>query len=285
MKYKLEVIGSPISHTLSPLIHKTFLEAMGIEYEYRAVDIKKGGLLEYIDYVKENNVLGFNITMPHKQDIIEYLDEIDAEAGIYGSVNTVKNENGKLKGFNTDADGYKMALAEAGVSLKNLNIAVIGAGGAASAVVIKAALEGAESITILNRDIQKARLLAEKTLAKTGFFVKTDVFNIENANKACKDADLLINATPLGMSGITENFCDLSFVDVLKSSAAVSDLIYNPPETKLIEYAKVRGLNTLNGLGMLIYQGLIADKIYFEKDFDFLSVKKEIEENYYAKNY
>ena len=282
MNYKLAVIGSPIAHSMSPLIHKTFLEYMGIEHEYSVVDVKKGELSAYIDYVKENDVCGFNVTMPHKQDIMEYLDEIDYEAGVYNSVNTVKNDNGRLIGYNTDADGYKMALSEKGVSLKDAVITFNGAGGAASALVLKAAIEGAKSITVLNIDVEQAERLAENVAEKTGYVIKTGLFNTDNAREACKNTDLFINATPLGMHGIDDDYSDLSFIDELKKSATVSDLVYNPPKTKLLSYAESKGLNMLNGLGMLIYQGLIADKIYFYKDFDFKTVKKQIEEKYYS---
>lgn len=283
MKYKLAVIGSPIKHTLSPLIHKTFLEYMKIDYEYSVVDVKKGKVSEYIDYAKENSVSGFNVTMPHKQDIIKYLDDIDREAAIYNSVNTVKNESGRLIGYNTDAEGYKMSLSECGASLKDAVITVIGAGGAANSIVLKAALEGAGSITVLNRDINKAKRLSENVAEKTKFIVDADFFTIDNARAACRNTDILINATPLGMSGFDGDFPDLSFVDELKKTAIVSDLIYNPPETKLLKYAKNYGIKTVNGLGMLIYQGLIADKIYFCRNFDFKSVKNLIEEKYYVK--
>lgn len=284
MKFKLEVIGSPIAHSLSPLIHKTFLEYMGIEYEYNMVDVKKGELTAYIDYVKKNNVLGFNVTMPHKQDIIEYLDEIDCEASIYNSVNTVKNENGKLVGFNTDAQGYKMSLLEKGITLKDSVITVNGAGGAASALVLKAALEGAKSITILNKNLERAQQLAQNVLNKTDYTIKTISFTVDNAKAACENTDLFINATPLGMHGVDDDYSDLSFIDKLKDSATVSDLIYSPLKTNLLKYAEKRGLkNAINGLGMLIYQGLISDKIYFDTDFNFKAVKKLIEEKYSKK--
>jgi len=282
MKYKLEVIGSPIAHSLSPLIHKTFLDYMGIKHEYRLMDIKKGELLEYIDYVRKNSVCGFNVTMPHKKDVMEYLDDIDDEARLYNSVNTVKNNDGRLIGYNTDAEGYKMSLSEIGVTLKGSSITINGAGGAASAISIKAVLEGAKSITVLNKSLSRAKELAENVAKKTGYHIKTEIFSIETAKETCKDTDLFINATPLGMHGIDDDYSDLSFLDVLKDSATVSDLVYNPAKTKILKYAESIGIkNIINGLGMLIYQGLIADKIYFNKDFDFKSLKQIIEEKYY----
>ena len=282
MKYKLEVIGTPIAHSLSPLIHKTFLDYMGVKHDYRLVDLKKNELPEYIEYVRKNHVYGFNVTMPHKQNILKYLDDIDDEARFYNSVNTVKNERGKLIGYNTDADGYKMSLLEIGVSLRKATIIINGAGGAASAISIKAALEGAKSITVLNKNLDHAEQLAERVAEKTNYHIRTGNFSIETAKEMCKDTDIFINATPLGMHGIDDDYSDLSFLDGLKENATVSDLVYNPSKTSLLKYAEGRGIkNIINGLGMLIYQGLIADKIYFNIDFDYKSLKQKIEEKYY----
>lgn len=280
MKSKLEVIGSPISHTLSPLIHKTFLEYMNIEYEYKVQEVKKDELMSYISYVKSNSIHGFNVTMPLKQDIIEFLDDIDCEAKLYNSVNTVKNENGKLIGYNTDAEGYKMSLAENGVSLKNSIITVYGAGGAASSLVLKAALEEAKKITVFNSHIERAEKLKLDIKKKTDFEIIVKKFDVESVKKSCLNSNLFINATPLGMHGIDADYENLSFIDCLKEGAVVSDLIYNPYKTKLLKYSDSKNLKTINGLGMLIYQGLIADKIYFDVDFNFKIIKELIQKKY-----
>lgn len=280
MKLKLAVIGSPIKHSLSPFIHKTALEKAGFFCEYEVCEVTEDNLFEFLNYAKENNFNGFNITMPLKQSIIKYLDEIDGDALLCGAVNTVKIKNGKLFGFNTDGEGYKKSLEDKDFFLKDKNVAFIGAGGSALAVSMKAAKENAAEITVINRSEKRSRELCDFIFEKTGFSAVAETFEAENLKRISKKADLLINATPLGMSGVAADYEDLSFLNYLKKDALVSDFIYNPCETKFLGTAKSLGLKSLNGLGMLIYQGLISDSIYLEKDLDFKNIKNHIETEY-----
>lgn len=280
MRCKLAVIGSPIKHTLSPFIHKNALLRLGIECDYEVHEVKKDNVFEFVKYAKNSGICGFNITMPLKCDIIKYLDEIDPSAELCGAVNTVAVKSGRLKGYNTDGEGYKKSVEEKGFCFDNKNIVFIGAGGAALSVSVCAAKAGAKQITVINRSLERAKELCGFIKEKTGLSAVAAGFDEKNLNKSAQTADLLINATPLGMSSVSEDFEDLSFLNNLKKDAFVSDFIYNPFKTKLLSYAENRGLKTVNGLGMLIYQGVIADGIYLEKDLDFKALKDFVENEY-----
>lgn len=281
---KLAVIGDPIEHSLSPLVHGGVMEALGVAYTYEKVRVKKGELRDFLVYVKENGITGFNLTMPHKTDIIPYLDEIDEEAKLFGSVNTVKIRDGKLFGFNTDAMGYVMALESKNYFFRGSRVVVLGAGGVVRTLALKAADLGATEVRICNRTYKKAEEIAKMVNDKTGVPVIAEDFSFEKMTAVAKTCDIFINATPLGMHGIDRDFEDLSFLEALPASALVSDLIYNPDKTMLLRKAESLGLTTLNGLGMLIYQGILADEIYLDrtmekkKIYDFVSqkIKKEL---------
>jgi len=254
-KIKLDVIGDPIEHSKSPIIHETVLCSLGLEFEYRKVLVKKGELEGYLDEVRAKGISGFNLTMPHKKDIIKHLDYIDDEALLFDSVNTIKVKDGKLFGYNTDGRGCVQAIFDEGYLIKNKNIVILGAGGVVSTVALKMQLEGAKKITILNRTPISAHAIAEKLNACETY---VGSLTTEDIVSAARDCDILINATPLGMSGIDADFNDFSFLDALKDGALVYDLIYNPPMTTLLKEAKKRNFNILNGLNMLIFQGLLT---------------------------
>ena len=271
---RLDVVGDPIDHSKSPLIHETVLKSLKLPYEYRKVRIEKGHLAEYLHEVAKNQINGFNLTMPHKQDIIPYLDFIDDEARIFDSVNTVCAKDGKLYGYNTDGRGFVYAMTEAGYTAKDKNIVILGAGGVVSTIALKMEMEGANKITILNRTLSAATAIAEnidKTETVTG------TLTYENMVDAAKDCDILVNCTPLGMHGVGHDFEDLTFLSQLKPGALVYDLIYNPEETSLLKAAKKLGFKTLNGLGMLIYQGLLADELFLKRSLSFADYKEKIE--------
>ncbi len=281
---KLAVIGDPIEHSLSPLVHGGVMEALDVAYTYEKIKVKKGELRNFLVYVKENGITGFNLTMPHKTDIIPYLDEIDEEAKLFGSVNTVKIRDGKLFGFNTDAMGYVMALESKNYFFRGSRVVVLGAGGVVRTLALKAADLGATEVRICNRTYERAEEIAKMVNDKTGVSVIAEDFSLEKMTAVAKTCDILINATPLGMHGFDRDFEDLSFLEALPTSALVSDLIYNPDKTMLLRKAESLGLTTLNGLGMLIYQGILADEIYLDrtmekkKIYDFVSqkIKKEL---------
>lgn len=262
---KLAVIGDPIDHSLSPWVHGGVMDCLKIPYSYEKVQVRRGELQTFLDYAKKEKITGFNLTMPHKVDIIPYLDEIDDEAKLFGAVNTVKIENGKLLGFNTDALGYVMDLESKGYSFKNSRLVVLGSGGVVRTLVRKAAHMGALDICICNRTKEKALEIAEIVNGETGVSVSAREFSSEAIREVVSNCHILMNGTPLGMHGVERDFEDLSFLDVMPKSALVSDLVYNPEKTSLLKRAEEKGLPTMNGLGMLIYQGILADEIYLNQ--------------------
>ncbi len=241
---KLAVIGDPISHSLSPLLHNTMARELGLPYSYEARRVAAGGLPEWLAEVRADGWSGFNATMPHKLDLIPLLDGETEEARYYGAVNSVKNENGVLTGHNTDADGFARMLGEHGLGFAGARVTLLGAGGAAAAIAKKAAKDGAAHITILNRTVEKAAALCQvsprtMTAAKLGAPLP-------------EDADILVSTLPSGSP------FDLALLDRLPADCAVFDVLYSPPRTALLEYAQARGHLAVNGLGMLVHQAILA---------------------------
>ncbi len=274
---KLAVIGDPIAHSLSPVVHSTVLDELGIEHSYEKLLVTKD---ELTDFLKKGckSLAGFSLTMPHKKACMPHLDFIDDDAQLLGSVNTVKVQENKLLGFNTDGNGFLHALKNKGFDCKDKNIVIFGAGGVVSTVALKLAMAGAKQIVILNRTLSSAQTVAENVLEKTGKKIIFDSLTLDNMSEYCKHCDLVVNGTPLGMEGVDANFEDFSFLKSLKSSSLVFDLIYKPSQTKLLNHASSLGLETLNGLGMLIFQGLIADELFLERELDFAYLNKKVED-------
>ena len=264
----LAVIGDPIAHSLSPQVHGAALDALQVPYTYQKVQVKKGELPDFLDYVRAQKIDGFNLTMPHKVDILPYLTDIDAAAKRFGAVNTVRVRDGNLYGYNTDAEGYTVALKNAGYQFKDSSVLILGAGGVVRTLALQAAFQGAKEIRILNRTEAKAEEICDLVSAKVPVAISAGSLEMRELCKGCENSDILINATPLGMHGVENDFHDLSFLEYLHKQALVSDLIYNPEVTTLLAKAKERSLATLNGLGMLIFQALLADRIYLDDMFD-----------------
>lgn len=272
-KLILNVIGDPIEHSKSPVVHGLVLGALGVDNDYTRVLVKKGELSEYVENAVKSGVRGFNLTMPHKVDIIPFLKEIDKDAELFGAVNTVSIKNGELYGYNTDARGFVLSLEQNGVDISGKSIVILGAGGVVSTLALKLSDMGAGEITLLNRTPEKAEAVCEKIrgLQKSGAAKGGTGLLWGETGEAAKYApkcDVLINATPLGMSGVGADYEDLSFIDRLDPRAAVIDLIYSPPKTKFLAYAEKRGHKIINGLGMLIGQAILADEIYLDKKLD-----------------
>ena len=274
---RLDVVGFPIGHSKSPLIHGAVLEEISPSYSYRKVSTQKGHLAEYIKKAKIEQINGFNLTMPHKQDIIPFLDFIDDEAKLLHSVNTVKVKGGKLFGYNTDSEGMLYSMAEVGVFPKDKNVVILGAGGVARTAALKLTLEGACRLDIFNRSLSAANKISDDVFNVTKKKIFAHPFNLSDLADSLNGCDILINCTPLGMQGFDCDFEDLSFLNSLKEEALVFDMIYNPPETNLLQTAHSLGIKTLNGFGMLIYQALLADEIFLERSIDFNYFKGKIE--------
>lgn len=273
-KMRFAVIGDPIEHSLSPCIHFPVFKRLVKEGEYFKEEVKKGELGKWMKRVAADRISGFNVTMPHKTDIIAYLDELRGDARVFHSVNTVINCRGRLVGHNTDGDGFLLSLKRAGYRLKNSNLLILGAGGAARTLAIKAALEGAESVAILARTQDRAKEVADEIKS---YGIKVHFGGLDEISFRARGSNLIINATPLGMAGTDEDFNDFSFLDRPAKGSLIFDLIYRPIRTRLLTEAKAKGLNIQNGLGMLIYQGLLADKLFLEAEFDLDVMYQEIE--------
>ena len=229
----------------------------------------------------------FNLTMPHKVDIIPYLEEIDEDARLFGAVNTVKIREGKLYGYNTDARGFILSLNSCGADVKGKNIVILGAGGVVSTLALKFAVSGAKRIVILNRTPKKAadicariEKLKEEGVIDTEAELLWNNSETSTINKYIGDCHILINATPLGMSGVEGDYTDLSFIDGLPREALAADLIYNPSKTRFLAYAEKKGNKIMNGLGMLIGQAILADEIYLERELDVSELFTNLLENY-----
>lgn len=261
------VIGDPIGHTLSPRIQAATLSTAGLRTRYEAMFVKCGGLARFIGTARKTGLRGFNVTIPHKGDIIPLLDEVDPEARRCGAVNTVVKRGGKLCGYNTDMPGLLLAVRDKGRAYKDSRVLILGTGGAARGAALKAALEGAAQVTLLGRRMEAAEqirdaLRGEKTAVKLGDFSEASL----RAHAA--GCDILISCVPLGMKGFGADFPSLDFLEALPGHALVTDLVYTPPRTGLLKRARELGLDTLNGLPMLIYQAIIADEYFLGRTLD-----------------
>lgn len=270
------VIGDPIAHSLSPAIHGAVFEALGVSASYSAVRVSRGGLAAFFDAAKEGCMRAFNVTSPHKRDIMPFLDHIDEEATLCGAVNTVVFRGGKSLGYNTDMDGLSASLLARGAGYEGRRVLVLGAGGAARAAVLKAALEKAAEITVLARDAKKAEEIAS---AFSGIAprIRAKAMTERAMKESAAGADLLINATTLGMSG-SAAFPSLEFLSALPGSAFVCDLIYDPSQTDLLKRASELALGCQNGLGMLISQAILADELFLRRGLERAELRGVIEE-------
>ncbi|MFH1328834.1 MAG: shikimate dehydrogenase [Candidatus Bathyarchaeota archaeon] len=254
------IIGNPIEHSLSPPMHNAAFKKLGMKCVYLAFKIYSKDLVNAIEGIKALNIDGFNVTIPHKIRIIALLDRVDMLAKQIGSVNTVKNSNGKLVGYNTDGDGALTALTQAGANPYNKKIVLIGAGGAARAIGYTLA-PVSERFTILNRTEIKAKELAKRISQKFSLHVEGKVLSDNILVKELLDADILINATSMGMYPRVNTTPVKS--KFLRPNLTVFDAVYNPLETKLLRAAKQRGAKTISGINMLLHQGVKSFEIWF----------------------
>ncbi len=255
------VIGSPVAHSFSPLMHNAAFEYLGLDHCYVAMELKPDLLSEGIGGLRALGFRGFNVTIPHKESIIGYLDEIDREAQIIGAVNTVVNRNGKLLGYNTDGRGFLRSLEEQwNFDPRGQRVVVLGAGGAARAIVCGLACGGAGRITIGNRNVQRGMGL--KAAIEKHYPCEIEVVDLAPGalDRALADCALVVQTSPVGMYGEPET----TIIDPgrLTGGTYVYDIIFNPRETAFLRGAKSRGCSTANGLGMLLYQGAVAFELW-----------------------
>ena len=268
MNKRFAVIGCPIGHSLSPDIHLPILERCLESVIYSRVEVNGNQLADWIARVRRESIDGFNVTMPLKRDIIPLLDEIDEEASFMESVNTVVNREGKLYGYNTDGCGFETALNNKGAAFEGKTVTILGAGGAAGTLAIRAALRGSVEINLIARNTIKAGMISKKVKDKTGISINAYNKFETVPDEILRNTGILINATPLGMIGINEDFDNFSFLDLLNQRALVCDLIYMPAKTNLLSEAVKRNFETLGGIQMLIYQALAADRLYLRSELN-----------------
>ena len=251
---KLCVIGDPVLHSKSPLIQNAMIGELGLDYIYLCQPIPRGQGGRWLEAATVAGYAGFIATMPFKEELLPLMDQVEPFAQLCGAVNTVCIKDGKYYGYNTDGPGFLMALADLGVDPKGKRAVLLGAGGAAKAVALSLVQAGAEQVVICNRTLPKANELCK---LMPGRLLPCE-FTIKKLCKQMEEADLLVNCTSLGMAGTGAEFPDLSFVEALPAGAAVCDAVYAPLETRLLKAARARGLRTMNGLGMLVGQAVLA---------------------------
>ena len=255
----LGIIGYPIEHTLSPIMQAAAIEAAGVDYSYIAIPIPPGRLVPALDGLRALYFRGWNVTIPHKSSVMQLLDAIDYDARLIGAVNTIVNDGGCLTGYNTDSYGFHMSLVKAGFMLDDCRAVILGAGGAARAVVWALCKRRASSITIGVRNPQKAAVLAKDF----SNFAEINIFdwNSDEFKEQLEYTDILINATPLGMY---PNVDEMPPVDISKlpEGAFVYDVVYTPAKTKFLAKAEELGYPIINGEAMLAYQGVESFRLF-----------------------
>ena len=255
------VIGDPVEHSLSPCFQNAAFQHLKLDFIYVAFTVKAEDLGDAISGVRSLGIYGLNVTMPHKISVIKYLDELDERADRIKSVNTILNRNGKLIGYTTDGIGVLNALKYNGIDPEGKKVVILGAGGAARSASY-ALSEVAGELVILNRTIERARNLASKVRKLIGSHVngKWDGLTEESLRREVREADILINATPVGMSPDVNG--TLVEKSLLHPDMVVFDMIYHPLKTRLLREAEEVGAKTINGLSMLIHQGAASFEIW-----------------------
>ena len=258
------VVANPIKHSISPFIHNSAFEATNTNGVYLAWEVEATDLAETVANIRRYQMYGINLSMPYKEKVIPYLDELSEEARLIGAVNTVVNRDGTLIGYNTDGKGFFKSLPSFKISGKRM--VLLGAGGAAKAILAQAILDGVSQVSVFVRStsIEKTRPYLEKLQNETGF--KVDLFALEDVQDlqdSITQADLLVNATSVGMDGVS---LPIPTSIVLPEKLLVADVIYQPFETPFLKWARNQGNQSINGLGMLLYQAAEAFELWTGKE-------------------
>ncbi|EOS7926607.1 shikimate dehydrogenase [Enterococcus hirae] len=273
--------AKPASHSLSPLMHNLAFSHWGIDAVYLAFEVDQTNLRQAVESIRTLDMLGVNVSMPNKTAVLAHLDQLSPEAELIGAVNTIVHQEQRLIGYNTDGMGFVRSVNETGHPIKNQKIVVLGAGGAAKAIVVQMALEGAQEITIykrLNATFLPLKEYFAKVSEKTGCPIRLHDYADESQLALdLSQANLLINATDIGM-GSKKDQLPIADVKLLHSQLAVFDLIYSPSETCLIQEAKKMGIKAYNGLGMLIHQGAIAFELWTHQEMPVQNIRERLEQ-------
>ena len=261
----LGIIGFPIGHSISPVFQQAALDSLSIGAEYRAYEVDPGDVGAFVDSLRSDDVSGINVTVPHKESVMPFLDEIDEWAAEAGAVNTIVNRAGQLAGYNTDGYGFLRALRESGeFEPAGKTAMILGAGGSARGVVQALLRANIGSLVIANRTLARAQALADLAESR-GVPAQAMPLPSSEAGETAGSAELIVNCTSLGMRhGPDEDASPLSAGDI-PSTALVYDLVYNPMLTPLLRAADQAGAKTLGGISMLVYQGAASFEIWMER--------------------
>ncbi|MEL7566382.1 MAG: shikimate dehydrogenase, partial [Dehalobacterium sp.] len=275
----LGIFGHPISHSLSPKMQNAAIRAAGLEkkYVYVPFDVFPEGVASAVKSLRILGARGVNVTIPHKEEVIPYLDELDTQAQAVQAVNVIVNENKRLVGYNTDGIGFIRSLKDdAGIDPKEKKVLVLGAGGAAKSVSAALAAAGAKDLVIVNRTITRAQSIVEIV---RGFGGKAQAFDFssEGLKGEIADAHIIINTTSVGLYPPDQSLLT-DYMDCLHKGQLISDIIYHPRETLLLKQAKMRGCHTLSGAGMLVYQGAEAFRLWTGVEAPVDEMRKVLEE-------
>ena len=264
MPQRLGIIGHPIGHSISPLFQQAALDAIGFDGTYEPWDVAPDGVGEFVAGLRTPGTLGINVTVPHKEAVIPFLDEVDDWASTAGAVNTIVNRDGRLSGHNTDGIGFLRALREgAEFEPRGRDVLVLGAGGSARGVVYALARAGIAQLFIANRTLERAERLAHLAIDSG---VAAEAMALSDAPGATREVALIVNCTSMGMvHGPDENGSPLYAADI-PSTVLVNDLVYNPLETPLLREAARAGAATLGGIQMLVYQGAASFEMWTGQD-------------------
>lgn len=274
----LALIGSPVGHSGSPAMYNYSFEKLGLDYAYVAFDVKEDGVKQALDAMRLFHMRGMNVTMPDKTEAARWVDELSPAAQIIGAVNTIVNDDGKLTGYITDGEGFVNNLKDHDVDIVGKKMVVAGGGGAATAIQVQCALDGAKEIVIFNKKdafFERTLATAEKIKAAVPD-CKVAVYDIDDEEmfKAqISDADIFVNATIVGMKPM-EDQSIIKDVSLLRPELVVADIVYNPEETKLLKDAKEAGCKCVGGKGMLVWQGASAFELYTGKEMPVEGVKE-----------
>ena len=263
------VLGDPIDHSLSPNIHNAAFRHLKLDHSYIAYKISAGELAAGIDSLKKIKIAGFNVTIPHKIEIMKFLDDMDTTSKVIGAVNTVSNENGKLKGYNTDMIGFLDPIKKKNLTIKDSHVLLLGAGGAARAIVTAMIKEKASKITIVNRTQENANKLADFAKKIGG---NADAVSIQKANELIGDYKFIINSTSIGMKNEPS---PISTRNISKNSV-VYDIVYQPINTDLIKKSKENGATIIYGYEMLLSQAACSFEIWHKMEAPYDVMKKAL---------
>ena len=271
------LFGSPVAHSISPMMHNEAFKLLDIDYRYFCFDVDENNLEQAFAAMRLFDFRGCNCTMPDKNRAYELVDKLSPEAKIIGACNTIVNDNGILTGHNTDGKGYMLSAKDAGFDLTGSTMTLMGAGGAATAIAVQAAFDGVKNINIFSIKDQfwgRAENLVKEINANTNCNAKLFEFNDDDLRESIKNSDILTNATSVGMAPNVDG-CLIKDKSMLRPDLIVSDIIYNPRKTKLITMAEEVGCKTFNGMYMLLYQGAEAFRIWTGEDMPTEEIKKK----------